>query len=301
MRRGVFESVCNTARWFDGFFGDQRFDDEALETSGRAGLVLLWDEREGFDPKARLRVRVDLPNVDERVNAFFGRDDDDFISGRNEGFDLQPQLLQTVEDEEWLLGLGYNPIGGARHRLDFDGGVKVRFPLEPFVRGRYRHYWPLAGQHVLRLTETIYWRNQKGFGTTTALGLERACTTTLLARYEVRGTIDESTQGLDWQTGLTVYQGLTETSALAWYVGMDGDTDADVPLRAYGANVRYRQQMLRDWFFGQLQAGVEWPREELEEERDLSWHLGFGFEIHFSGRELWDAARGAPPPSEAAR
>ena len=44
--------------------------------------------------------------------------------------------------------------------------------------------------------------------------------------------------------------------------------------------------MLREWFFGEIIGGVTWPRDNLEEQREMAWHFGFGFEIYFSGKDL---------------
>ncbi|MFZ9061871.1 MAG: hypothetical protein ACO218_11720, partial [Steroidobacteraceae bacterium] len=49
LQRDVFTSVCGTARFFDGLFGDTRsYADDYRETYGRIGLGLSWDEVEEF-------------------------------------------------------------------------------------------------------------------------------------------------------------------------------------------------------------------------------------------------------------
>ncbi|HVS04014.1 MAG TPA: hypothetical protein VMT16_14710 [Thermoanaerobaculia bacterium] len=295
MRREIFETVCNTARRFDGFFGNRRFDEEAQRTHGRVQLRVLWDELDELDVDGRLRVRVDLPNVDERVNAFFGRETEgDFLTGSSGELDFLPDFFRREGDQEWLLGLGYRPVGNARRRTDFDVGIDLDTPIEPFVRGRYRQFWMVGDRNVLRLQETLYWQNQRGVGTTTRVDLERPVGQRMLARWANRGTFDESTEGLSWESGVTLFKGFGPNQAVAWFVGLHGSTDAEAALAEYGTRLTYRRRMLREWFFGELIGGVTWPRDDLVADRQAAWHFGFGFEIQFSGEDLGAGLRQRP-------
>lgn len=282
MRRGVFETVCGSARWFDSFFGELAFDREARRTHGRLRVRAIHDEFEGFDTDVSLRARVRFPNLDERLNAFLGREDEeDFFRGRDEELNLLPDFFRQADEREWLVGLGYSPVGRAREKFDIDGGIEVRFPLEPFVRGRYRRYWVVDDKHLLRLRETVFWRNQRGLGNTTGLDAERILGPELLLRWGGRGTIDQATEGVEWDTGITLFHALNRDNAFSYFIGASGETDAEVPLQEYGGRITYRRRMFREWLFGEVLAGITWPREESHRERDMAFHLGFGIEIQF--------------------
>lgn len=287
IRREVFEKVCESAAWFDGFFGNLRFDEEARQTHGRLGAQLIWDEHEGIEADGLLKVRVDFPNLDHRLNAFLGREDaDDFLAGAEDNLDFLPTFFEREGGQEWLLGLGYRPVSGDRSSLDFDVGVDFDTPVDPFVRARYRHYWLLGDDFLLRARQTVYWTNQKDVGTGTRLDLERPIGTRTLTRWATSLLHDSETEGVDWDSGITIYHGFSPDRAISWFVGIDGETGREVPLESYGTRFTYRQRMLREWFFGELITGVTWPRDTLEQERELAFHIGFGFEIQFSGEDL---------------
>ena len=57
LQRGLYGSVCGTALWFDGLFGNPRYDNDSDDTFGRLGLFENYDDRDGFDTKIRLRAR----------------------------------------------------------------------------------------------------------------------------------------------------------------------------------------------------------------------------------------------------
>lgn len=287
VRRELFETVCNSARRFDGFFGSRRYDEEAVRTHGRAQVRLVWDEYDELEADLRFRARYNLPNLDQRVDAFFGRDrEDDLVRGIDQGFTFLPDFFRGEGREEWILGLGYRPVGGDRRQTDFDVGVEVRTPLEPFVRGRYRQYWLIGDRNLLRFQESIYWTSQRGAGGTTHVDFERPIGDQFLVRWGNRGTIDEASKGLEWFSGVTFYRGFGPNQAVALSLGAEGATDAVVPLHEYGSRLTYRRRMLRDWFFGELIGGVSWPRDHPGQDRDAALHFGFGFEIQFSGEDL---------------
>jgi hypothetical protein len=291
-RREIFETVCEAAAGFDGFFGSQRFDEEARRTHGRAGAQIVWDEHDGFELDGRLRVNVDFPNLDHRVNAFLGREDrDDFITGDEGNLDFLPTFFEREGGEEWLLGLGYRPVSNDRSTLDFDVGVDVDSSIDPFLRSRYRRYWLVGDDNLLRARQTVYWSDRKGVGSATRVDYERPLGWKTLGRVSGNLVFDDETQGADWNSGITLYRGFTPNSAVAWYVGINGETGKEVPIESYGTRITYRQRMLREWFFGEILTGVTWPRDNLQQTRERAYHFGVGFEIQFSGEDLFGKAR----------
>ena len=123
--------------------------------------------------------------------------------------------------------------------------------------------------------------DSRGFGTTTQLAFDHLVSPRLLLRWDNIGTVAEDTDGLDWGTGVTAYQSLGSRRALSYTALMRGETDADVPVQNYGAEVRYRQQVFRSWLFIELLTSVTWPRETLDEEREINPGIGVGFEMFF--------------------
>lgn len=286
-RREIFERVCGSAARFDALFGSRRFDEEALRTHGRAGVRVLWDEHDGVDLDGTLKVKVNFPNLDHRVGAFLGREEqDDYLRGTEADLDFLPAFFGREGTEEWLLGLGYRPVSSARSSLDFDAGVDVDSTLDPFVRSRYRRFWLVGDGHLLRARQTVYWTDQKGVGSGTRIDFERAFGSRTLARWSGNLVIDDETEGEGWNTGVTVYHGFSPDKAVSWFVGIEGETEKEVPIEVYGTRFTYRQRMLRDWLFGEVVSGVTWPRDNLQEQRELAFHVGVGFEIQFSGEDL---------------
>ncbi|HLF57374.1 MAG TPA: hypothetical protein VI942_11065 [Thermoanaerobaculia bacterium] len=287
-RRRLFQTICGAALWFDGLFGEQRHVGAAERATGRLELSLTQSEFWGFKSRARFNVRVRFPNIDERLDAFVGRDDEDeFVRDRNEGFALRSQFRQFEDDDDrWVAGLGYGLPGTYEQRTDFRIGGKGGREPEIFAQGRLRRNWFLGDRTLWHLRETLFWTNRENFGITSAIDFDRVLASNLLLRWANVGTFSEETEGLDWRIAVIVYQNLERRGrAIAYETFVRGETDDVVPLREYGARTIFRKPLLgRDWLFGELYLGYSWPQEEPEEKRAGSYSVGFGVELLF-GRD----------------
>src|SRR5687768_1959854 len=67
VRRRLTVTACASSAWLDGLFGDQFRYDEYRATYGRVSAGGLWSDYDGFDPRLRFRVRLKLPQWDDRI------------------------------------------------------------------------------------------------------------------------------------------------------------------------------------------------------------------------------------------
>ncbi|HSN88032.1 MAG TPA: hypothetical protein VL025_14840 [Thermoanaerobaculia bacterium] len=283
-RRLLAETFCGATLWFDGLFGGQPDIENARAVSGRVELSTIYTEADGTEPKARLRLKYDLPNLENRVNVFLGRDDrDDFVRGREEGFAIRSAVFGVETEDRWLAGLGYSPPGRWRERLDFRVGGRLSSAPEAFVQGRLRRNVFVGDRSVWRLRETVFYENRDGFGSTTSADFDHVLRRTLLFHWGTVGTVSEATDGLDWRSATVLYQnlGTRSRSALAYELFLRGSTGRDVHVREYGARGVYRRPLNREWLFGELITGYTWPRESIDKPREGSALIGLGIELLF--------------------
>src|SRR5215203_2061146 len=281
-RRYIAETFCGATLWFDGLFGQPNIAN-ARAVSGRVELSTIYTEADGTQPKARLRLNYDLPNLKNRFNLFLGRDDrNDFVRGRQEGFAIRSSVFGLETEDRWLAGLGYSPPGRWSERLDFRVGARLSSAPEAFVQGRLRRNVFLGQRSVWRLRETVFYENRDGFGSTSSADYDHVLRRQkLLFHWGTVGTISESTDGVDWRTATVLYQNLGSRSAIAWEAFVRGSTDYEVPLREYGVRTVYRRPLNRQWLYGELIGGYTWPRESRDEPREGSTLIGFGLELLF--------------------
>ena len=282
-QQGFYTGVCGAATWFDGLFGNPRFEQDSNDTFGRVALFETWDDRDGLDTRLRLRARLALPAMRDRLRLTLGRGDErELVEGRPSNTENPlPPSFRRVNDEAWLLGLGYSRQEGLENGFDFGLGVRLRFPVDPYLRGTYRHNFIFDESTMLRFRETLFWRDTRGFGSTTQLSLDRLLTSELLLRWNNSGTVAEDTEGLDWGSSVTLFQSLGDRRALSYTVLVRGETAADVGLQDYGVDLRYRQRLYRRWLFVEFATSLTWPRETLDERRKINPGIGIGVEMFF--------------------
>ncbi len=283
VQRGVYSGVCGTALWFDGLFGNPRYDQDSDETFGRLGVTQYYDRRDDFDTKVRLRARYSFPNLKSRLRLTLGRGDEQTLLEERPttGQGPTPSSFRAVEDDAWLLGLGYSKQAGLESGFDFGVGVRLNSGLDPYAKVTYRHNFVFRGDTMLRFRETPFWRDSRGWGATTQVSLDHLATDRLMFRWNNIGTVAQDTEALEWGSDVSLYQSLSRRRAIRYTALLRGETGADVPVQNYGFETRYRRDLYRKWLFLELSASVTWPREYLEEEREINPGVGLGFEMYF--------------------
>ena len=137
-QNGVFNAVWRSAMRVDQWFGSTASDAAYQRTSGSIAPALLYDEFDGFQPRLRFQVDLPLPRINERFHAFIGRvNPDEYVTERKPGSGAFARQYGPVEDDETLFGIRYRePKQGGR--FEADAGLRLRSPLDPFVKGSWR-------------------------------------------------------------------------------------------------------------------------------------------------------------------
>ena len=283
----VTSTVDAAARWVDRFFGDPRWfddqpaDDPMLATSvGRLSVGPTWDQADGWGVISNLRARFFLPYLENRFSAVVGRlGFDEFMTGDDSA---RPGLLREPgADNEWLLGLGYDPVIQERRRLSFGAGFRGGLSFDPYLRVRYLMQSELSDRSQLRWQSVVFWRNSDGFGLSQRLDYEISFSERWLGRWSGRGIFAQQTDGFRWRTSGSLFYLYSNDQAYAGEIWARGETAQAVPTEDYGVRAIYRQRYLREWFFVEPWVGMHWPREELDQHRKASWIVGLRLEIIF--------------------
>jgi hypothetical protein len=296
-RQRLFSSVCVSARWFDRFFGDERFDDVAAR--GAQGYAYyLAEVREGTPTthSPGLRVRIALPNLNRRLHFFVDRDEDrQTIAGQSERVDSGPTSPVAPREDSAQFGFGYL-VQKARDLFRFRVGVRLKSgELEPFVQGQYQHVFAQTDSTRWRFGETLFWRRTEGAGATTSLDFEAALRKDILFRWFNDATVSESTQLVQWLSGTSLYFDLGNRRAVQVQVTANGDTGEPVDVSNYGARVAYRRTLGPPWLIGEVYVGHDFPKSLPGVERLSQTFGGFRIEMRF-GRDDEPAPRPEPGP-----
>ncbi len=282
-QRAVYGITSGAAQRIDSFFGSADVEEQATVSRGRLSAGGQWDEREGLRKRFRLKARVALPAINERTSLIFGRGEaDELVDGSGDDIiDSLPTRFNDFEDDDWLLGVGYTRDGNLKRGWSFGTGVKLASPLEPFVRATYRWNKNIGDDWLWRVEPRVFVQSQRGAGLSLTNTIDHALNQDWLLRSWSVAVVEEDVEGVAWTSKLIAYQNLVNNSAMSYAIYSTGETDADVPVRDYGIELRYRRKILREWLFIEYLAYLSWPREFLIEEREPVVGVGIEFEMQF--------------------
>lgn len=282
-QQAVYGVTSGTAQRIDSFFGSADVEEQATVSRGRLAVGGRWDERESLQERVRLKARVALPAINERTSLLFGRGEgDELVDGSgDEIIDSLPTRFNDFDNDDWLLGIGYTRNASLKRGWSFGTGVKLASPLEPFARATYRWNKSLADDWLWRVEPRVFVQSQRGAGLSLQNTIDHAVNENWLLRSSSFAVVEDDVEGVAWTSKFIAYQNLTNNSAMSYAVYSTGETDAEVAVRDYGVEMRYRRKVLREWLFIEYLVYLRWPREFLIEERKAVAGVGIEFEMQF--------------------
>jgi hypothetical protein len=287
----VYRTVCGAAAWFDGFFGDNRYDPQTGNTYGRIGTGVYWDQQEGWNTRLRFRAKFALPSVRRRGSLLIGRgDEEELIQERGEAGSTPIQETLAGEQDSTFVGYGFDRLNSLTRGLRFSVGLRISAPVRVYGKIKYRRVWQLTDRDLFRLRPVLYWKSEEGVGGTMAFDIDHIISQTMLLRSAnfANASQDEEVEGINWGSNLYLYQFLSNKRAVTYSAYVSGETKAEVGLQNIGVEFRYRHRFLRDWLFLEYITGLNWPREFLDEPRDANWGAGIVLEAYFGpAPESW--------------
>jgi hypothetical protein len=279
-RNTLYDTMWHSAEHVDRWFGSAEEDAIYRQAHGSIAPALLYTQYDGLRAQVRFNMNFPLPQINDRIHAFVGRfDPNEFITERDEPSGSIPRTYGPPTEDQTLLGIGYHQPDKQGSRFDAGAGIRLSLPMDPYVKGSYIFERGKSVSGLFSVRETLFWQNSEGAGETTRLDLERIFEQQLLVRYTLSGTRSQKSAGLKGYSSILLLHGMAGRRAVAFEVGIDGASQARVPLHDYGFKAAYRQSMLRRWLIMEVRTSVDWPKDFRWQHRHASLGIGVGFEM----------------------
>lgn len=260
----INNTFCQPAIWFDDFFIDERIVGDAYAgTMVRWYNDISWNEEGEIDYQTKLRVRINLPKLNNKLKIVFEPDAEDSI------INLFPN--DTTEPES-SLGLNYDWVTKERQSLS------LKVTIKPSIEVRYRYIYPLSARLLTRFTQKIYQR-KKITGVATLIDLDYAINDYFLFRWANVAKV-ETEDLLELGSGLTLYQYLSATQALNYKASLTSQEKPSHFISNYHLSIAYRQNILRKWFYYEIRPEINWNKAH-SSERDAEAKVTLRLEVLF--------------------
>jgi len=261
------DSANTMAVWLDSFFGTVEDDADTAHSRLRLRLEYDWDEDDGSNFKPRIRGKVYLPSLDDRLSLVFQSDEDD------EGEETFPDT-DNIDDSA---GLAYDILESVRSKLSltatFNSSLEFRSAL------RYRYTYQLSENLRARWTERLYYRQEEGVGIFSRLDLDRRLSDRFLLRWTNNVDYGEETDGAEWRTRFNLGHRLSSKRAFNYYAAVKGQTDPESYISDYAVGVRYRQSFFKPWIFFEVEPSHKWSKDTFSQSRESIWGVTLRVEL----------------------
>ena len=260
LERGILDRVIR----FDNFFGNVKTEDTRYPD-----YLIRWvnslrlEEGGHFKYRTSVRANFVLPKISKRLRLVIsGENEPEPFSAKlpedpgNPGFDRTLAKTRLANTE-----LRYSVIQKPSIDMFLGTGVRVKYPLETFVRSRFQFSHRIGDVTLVRFAETVFWKNTDGFGETSEIELSRQLSRKTLLRWASAGTITEESPGMEWGTELSLLRELSPRSAITLGGGLSGHTRPATNVDTYRIFTRYRRNFLMTWLFFELEPEISWPRD----------------------------------------
>jgi len=262
----VTSRTDSLAVWLDSFFGTVTSDMESADSVLRLRTDFEWDEEDGEDYKVRLRGKVDLPRLDERLSLVFSEEDEE-----------REEVIPNSAGHDDDVGLQYRVRERQSSRLWFTVGTNASLDFKSSLR--YKYVEPIGDDWRLEFNERLYFKEGDGFGTITRGELDYLIHRDRIVRWINQVEYGEETDGVEWGSRLSYDLRLSEKDALSYFGAVAGETDPEYLTQSYTLGVRYRRNFLRPWIFVEIEPAYAWRRESVEESRSSVWLLTLRLEF----------------------
>jgi hypothetical protein len=276
-------NTLDTVQWFDDFFGDKTREPAApAESTVRWRNNFRFGTDRVFTYRTDLRANIRLAQLSRKLRIVFSAETFEDALGINRDATATQGVPTGTALQQSSTEIRYELLHHGRSEADIGTGVLVKLPFVFFTRARYRYALPLGDNTLLRFSPNLFWRTRDGLGESTAIDLEHQLSGAYLLRWANSETATEKTNGMEWNSEPGLLHALGKDKAVTYAVGISGATRPAAVIGTYYALVRYRQGILRDWLFVEVEPIQSWLRGPTGGYSPVS-AVTFRFEVFIKG------------------
>ncbi|MEH6589633.1 MAG: hypothetical protein V7746_05205 [Halioglobus sp.] len=279
------------AIYLDRFFGSPLEDLESADSTVRFVTRFQWDEDRGEDIKFRLRGKVDLPRVNERLSLVFNADDSEDRAASDGG---------TTEN---TAGFQFKAAEKGRSRFDLTLGIDSGLNLKPGVRYRFKN--DLSDWGRFRYTGRVRYTDDDRFNMRHVADFDVLTGQRSIIRWSNKVEYGQRSEGTEWRSSVSWRYGYSLDSAFSVVAGASGETDPEAPdtvgygtdwpeepissgslVNNYAIVLKLRNKLYKDWLYVEFEPGYTRRKRNHYDERHGVFFGRINFEIIFNrGRE----------------
>ncbi len=269
--------VCNQAVRIDRFFGNLSYHDNYPSSFWRVRntFSLIDKEKVALEFNPKIKAKIHLPNMKKKLNLVISDDEEDSqLSTQDSSNKITPININEKKVENVSTKIQWTSHKKKGRTNKFDIGLRYKHGLRPFVRDTLDFAYMLNEKSTLNLYQSIFWKDEEGYGETSEVVIERLTQITNLIRFSYSATFSENSLGIDLFNQLTYYIPIDDFRIVSFSLYSLSHTHPSYFTENTGFGIRYRKRAYSDWLFLEFEPEITWP-----EERDRNPTSAFHFRI----------------------
>ncbi len=262
----VQDNTCGPAVWFDTFFEKNH----VLLDVRPATLILLrnsvrWTEGQNIDLIHSYRFRYRLPQLEnllKRAKFYLVSESSADKFTTQPGQPVDPGIDPDTGVRKPIVGVQANLYTRLRALVSIDSGIKISLHPDAYIRTRFQYEKPFGEAYLIRFSEIAMWQTIEHFTNTVQFDLERKFTTFTFVRWGNNITYLDGTNGITWNTGISLFTQLSPKSAISYDTNMWGVNYPGWAIQNYRIGSLYRRNFYRPWLFFELAPEVTLPKKD---------------------------------------
>jgi hypothetical protein len=256
----VTRHILTSAKWLDSFFSTKRGEIEENKTNMKLSLFALYESDDGLELYPRARLRIVLPQFEDRLHLMIVGDSDDEYEKDYKKIRSQ---IKEEKTRDVITSIRYFIRSTAKKNVSIKAGLRFH-DLKPIMllEPRYSTERPFD-PWVLRFTHSFKWYSDTGFEAWTRFDYERDIPyKQLFFRTSAEGVWYEDETGYYYNLRCALYQPLDLKRGLEYQWINYFSTSPDHQLDEIFFSCRYRQNVWRDWVFFQIEPWIAFRDED---------------------------------------
>lgn len=255
--------VSTTASALDRYIARDSFNNSMLNKSylrARTRQSVSSGYNEDFD--FSVKARIDIPNSRRRMQVFIDSEPDDFdtISDRRRDVPQSNNIIKS--DEKTVAGLSFWGSAKKTWRPSLSIGMRLRIPLDPYVRAKIRRHDKLSGLWQSRFVQSASHYDSKGWRASTEYDIYRPLTDENSFRISNEAQYTNSKKIWEFYHSYSYYQKINTKNSLAYSFSVAGASRPNPRVNGYWARIEWRNNLYKDWLFGKISPEISFPRDQ---------------------------------------
>lgn len=226
-------------------------------------------EGDPIDTQYDFQLRIDLPNTSKKLKIIIEKEQDDISNVLNDKTVINKKAITaTAKGGARTLGTKDNRYtAGAKMLLSqskyfvsfIHFGIRLDMPLNPSAKIDMKK--DLKFKHFnIGLSQKFNMYRQEGLQEISQVVFNKVLTETLQTDLVNSLVWSEETDRFDLRNSLVFSQNLGDEKGISYSIGANAKFSPTYYYDSYDTSISYRQLLYRDWLYGTLSVGANFPK-----------------------------------------